>query len=348
MKLSIGIPTYNRGNYLEKNLNGLAKQIRENNLQDEVEINVSNNGSTDNTNEIVRSFIKHNLDLKVSYRSFVVNEGPDKNYIATMQMAKGDYSILLGDDDFLIDNGLLLVLHLIEENKDVDVFLSNRTEIDEEGNILAYRSFLHNDIKSRVFDFCDENQAGFYFSLCEEVAGCLTFISSIIYKTNIIDEIGPYNGCLDGTFYSFWYYLWGKLSKGGKLFYLNDSYVLNTQTFNNNFGQGLKRTLVEFEGFQKAADLLFFDKSYRKCFMDVPKRWKRLSFLTQECIFDEESFNSRLLPVLTKEYNREYIDDIFIFLNWKYHYNCFWRLFFFHFIKKMRSLVRFIIHLRSL
>ncbi len=345
MKLSIGIPTYNRGTFLEKNLIRLSKQIHDNNLENEVEINLSNNGSTDNTDSLIRSFIKQNKDLKVSYNKFIANEGPDKNYITTMHMAKGDYSILLGDDDYFIENGLKTVFDLLEKEKDIDVFLSNRIEIDENENVLGYRSFLHKDIHSRVFDFKDENQAGFYFSLCEEVGGCLTFISSIIYKTKIIEELGPYNNCLDGTFYSFWFYLWGKLSKGGKLYYLDDSYIFNTQILNtrayDNFGQGLKRTLVEFDGFHKAAELFFYDKNYKKCFLDIPKRWKRMTFLSYECIEDRDLYYSRLLPILRSEYNnQDYIDDLSIFLNYKFHFKCFRKLYISFCIMKFHSLIR--------
>lgn len=345
MKLSIGIPTYNRSPFLEKNLLRLSQQIRDNNLEKEVEINISNNGSTDNTESLIKTFIKQNNDLKISYHNFNTNVGPDKNYISTMKMAKGEYSILLGDDDYIINNGLNKILELVNNYKDVDVFLSNRTEIDEEENILGYRNFLYKDIQSRIFDFSDENQAGFYFSLCEEVGGCLTFISSIVYNTHIIEELGPYDNSLDGTFYSFWFYLWGKLSKGGKLYYLNDSYILNTQILDEkacaNFGEGLKRTLVEFEGFQKIADMYFYNKSYKKSFMDVPKRWKRMSSLSYECILDEDSCYKRLIPVLIKEYNQDYADDIFIFLNWKFHFKCLRVLLILHFCNKIRTILHY-------
>lgn len=328
MKLSIGIPTYNRCDYLKKNLNILANQIRDCNLLSEVEINISNNGSNDNTDSTIKEFCLHNPDIKTHYHRFEENAGPDANYIATMIMAKGNYSILLGDDDFLVENGLKTIICLIDTYKDVDIFLSNRTEITGSGKFICNRSFLHKDIKSRVFDFSDDNQAGFYFSLCNEVGGCLTFISSIIYKTGIINEIGEYNHCLDGTFYSFWYYLWGKLSKGGKLYYYEGSYILNTQEFNNNFGSGLSRTLVEFEGFKKAADIFFDNKSYKKCFLDIPKRWKNLSSLSHECFFEKNIYENQLLPLLESGNNEGYLEDVVLMQSWKYHLRCFFRLYF--------------------
>lgn len=310
MLLSICIPTYNRCQFLKKNLEELAGQIKSCGALNDVELNVSDNGSTDETDKVVKEFIANHSEITVGYNHFDNNQGPDKNYISTMHMAHGNYTILLGDDDFLIKEGLALVFRLLKENNSIDVFLSNRIEINESGDFLREQFFLSEDIPSRVFDFSDENQAGFYFSLCKSVGGCLTFISSIIYKTSILQEIGDYDGKLDGTYYSFWFYLWGKLSKGGKLYYYNKSYILNTQTFNTNFGLGLNRSLVEFEGFQRAAELFFADKTYKYTFLEIPKRCKPMYMLIQECINDKKSYYSRLIPVLEKSGQKGYVDDI--------------------------------------
>lgn len=322
MLLSINIPTYNRSFFLKKNLEELVRQIKELNAHDEMEINISNNGSTDNTDTVVMDFISNNKDIHIGYNHFDENQGPDKNFIYTMHMSHGDYTILLGDDDYIVDGGVQTIIDLIKSQPKADVFLSNRTEIDEEGNFLREHSFLYEKTPSRIFDFSDENQAGFYFSLCKNVGGCLTFISSIIYKSSILTECGNYDGSLDGTFYSFWFYLWGKLSRGGTLYYYNGSYILNTQTTNANFGNGLKRSLVEFEGFQRVSDLYFFDKTYKYSFLQVPKRCKPMYMLAQECIYDKDSYNIRLLPVLEKNDDIAYAHDLKMLNSVCYHLSC--------------------------
>jgi glycosyltransferase involved in cell wall biosynthesis len=66
------------------------------------EIVVSDNGSTDNTQELVRGFGTN----RVNYIRQPVNIGVTKNYNACLQAARGDYFLLLHDDD-LIDKDFL-------------------------------------------------------------------------------------------------------------------------------------------------------------------------------------------------------------------------------------------------
>ena len=54
-KLSILIPTYNRKSYLENILEEIWKQIKENNLENYVEVIVSDNGSIDGTKNILKN-----------------------------------------------------------------------------------------------------------------------------------------------------------------------------------------------------------------------------------------------------------------------------------------------------
>lgn len=271
MLLSICIPTYNRDKFLLKNLNLLASQIRESHLENVVEINVSNNGSTDHTREFVLNFFKENNDIVNQYRENKTNEGPDANYIQTMHMANGTYSIMLGDDDYFIEGGLKIILSLISDHPDVDIFLSNRDEYTEEGDFRLRKYFVRDDIEDRIFDFSKHSDAGYYFYLSHDVGACLTFISSVIYKTNVLSKYGEYDSSLDGTYYSFWYYWWQDLRDGGKLYYRKEPYIKCTvPRQNGNFGKGLKRLLVEFNGFSKAAEIIFGDdKTRKKDFVDV-------------------------------------------------------------------------------
>lgn len=56
MILSIGIPTFNRGHFLESCLNSIASQVYE--FSKEVELIVSDNYSTDNNFEATRRIKK--------------------------------------------------------------------------------------------------------------------------------------------------------------------------------------------------------------------------------------------------------------------------------------------------
>lgn len=98
MLFSIIIPTYNRGAYISNTLSSALNQSRDN-----FEIIVVDDGSTDNTEEIVKSF----PDPRIRYYKKQNGErGAARNYGTTK--AKGDYLTFLDSDDELLP-------HFIEE-----------------------------------------------------------------------------------------------------------------------------------------------------------------------------------------------------------------------------------------
>jgi len=261
IKLSFNIPTYNRCQELRKNLGIIVSQIREENLIRDVEINVSDNGSTDNTAEVIKEISSKNKDIIIKYHRIENNMGPDVNFINAMKMALGEYSILYGDDDYLVEGGLNKIFSLIDNNSDAALFLSNRISINHEGKVLSYDYFLREEIESRVYDFSKQDEVRSYFSVCNfnTLGGCLSFISSVIYKTKIISEIGDVDNRFIGSNYAFMGYWWPSLLKGNKLYYCKDSYLLSTTSgaTNNNYGTGLKRIIVDVKGISIVANSVF-------------------------------------------------------------------------------------------
>jgi abequosyltransferase len=64
--LSICIPTYNRAQYLKYNIDILISQIKRAE-PDQVEICVSDNASTDHTEELVRDYVKLYPNIPIRY-----------------------------------------------------------------------------------------------------------------------------------------------------------------------------------------------------------------------------------------------------------------------------------------
>ena len=136
MKISFNIPTYNRAKYLKKNLDILTAQIKELHKENDVEINISDNASTDDTKSIVETFISAYPEIHISYHCNAKNLGPDGNFITAMHLAKGDYSLLWGDDDFLKDGGLARIFELVVygEKNNIQLMLSSTSIYDKDGN----------------------------------------------------------------------------------------------------------------------------------------------------------------------------------------------------------------------
>lgn len=53
-RVSVIVPVYNTGKYVEKCLNSLTNQT----IKDELEIIIINDGSTDNSEEVIKEYIK--------------------------------------------------------------------------------------------------------------------------------------------------------------------------------------------------------------------------------------------------------------------------------------------------
>lgn len=116
--LTIAIPTYNGEKTIKDSLSILLPQC-----DDRVELIISDNASTDGTGEIVSEVIS--CYPEIVYVRNERNIGPDSNFIQCLKLAKGKYTLLLSDDDILLDNSLSIVLDFLENNDDLSVVYLN-------------------------------------------------------------------------------------------------------------------------------------------------------------------------------------------------------------------------------
>lgn len=106
---SIAIPTYNRASKLLFTLHNLLKQD-----YDDYEIIVSDNNSTDNTEDVVNSF----KSKKIHYFKNKTNLGGIPNLRNATKHASGQYVFLHGDDDMILYRNALTRIHdIININK---------------------------------------------------------------------------------------------------------------------------------------------------------------------------------------------------------------------------------------
>ena len=113
IKLSICIPTYNRAEYLRTALETLAQA----DFGFAHEIVISDNASSDNTAEVVESFIARGLPLL--YLRMPENMGAGPNLTNAIQHASGEYMVYQGDDDLLILPRIPEVIAYLDANPDV-------------------------------------------------------------------------------------------------------------------------------------------------------------------------------------------------------------------------------------
>ena len=110
MKLSICIPTWNRSKFLQKNLSILSSQIETDRLGDQVEVCISDNGSTDDTPSVIGRIVDENPNLRFALHRFSKNQGFSVNMDAAVRIASGEFVFLLGDDDIFATRGVVDLL----------------------------------------------------------------------------------------------------------------------------------------------------------------------------------------------------------------------------------------------
>ncbi len=111
--LSICIPTYNRASTLEQTLRNITENPE---IDDRVEIIVSDNASTDHTRQVVTQF------PKVKYYCNDENI-KDLNFSKVLSYASGEYIKLTNDTTFYKPQAITTILGLIEKHKETKPIL---------------------------------------------------------------------------------------------------------------------------------------------------------------------------------------------------------------------------------
>ena len=109
--ISIVIPLYNKGAAVRKTINSVLSQD-----YGDIEVIVVNDGSTDNSVEVVNSI--HDPRVTVIEQE---NGGPSKARNTGIKHAKGEWLVTLDADDELIEHALLKMVKETEKYKDADI-----------------------------------------------------------------------------------------------------------------------------------------------------------------------------------------------------------------------------------
>lgn len=122
-RLSICIPTYNRGAYIEETLRSILDQA-----DDGIEIVVSDNASTDDTQAIVERLARESG--RIQYFRWERNMGADRNFLKVVEIANGEYCWLMGSDDRVEPGGVEGVLAIIGANPGLGGITTNVASYD--------------------------------------------------------------------------------------------------------------------------------------------------------------------------------------------------------------------------
>ena len=205
MRLSICIPQYNRIDFLLKNLSTLEQQS-----YSDLEVIVSDDCSTDNTESAVRS-VQPNYKHTLIYHRFNTNQGYDRNFRKCIELATGDYVVVIGNDDTINPKyDLNTLANFIKNNDYPELGFTNFIE-EGSGNALIERAKATSVLGSGY------ETAMRYYS-------CFSFVGGLIYKKDYFDK---YNSSKhDGSIYAQIYLGCLMTSMGGRLFSIKEPVVI--------------------------------------------------------------------------------------------------------------------------
>ena len=127
MKISVIVPVYNVENYLEKCLNSLVNQTLK-----EIEILVINDGSTDDSQEIIDEF-QEKFPQKIKAFS-KENGGLSDARNFGIDRATGEFLAFVDSDDYVSENMLEEMYDLAKKNE-AELVICNLQKVDENGTV---------------------------------------------------------------------------------------------------------------------------------------------------------------------------------------------------------------------
>ena len=205
MKISICIPQYNRIAYLLKSL-----KLIENQDHQDIEVIVSDDRSDDDTAEAIFELQK-NYKYPLVFSRNELNLGYDRNYRKCIELASGDYCIVIGNDDSIDQPGSIKLL---------DDFL-----IKNDYPELGFSNFVEDNNREVIVKRAQETGvlgAGKYVAL--KNYSCFSFVGGLIYKKSAFDKYNTDKH--DGSIYAQMYLGCLMVANGCRLFSIKEPLVL--------------------------------------------------------------------------------------------------------------------------
>ena len=129
VKISIIMPVYNDGDTIEESLNSVMNQTL-----DDIEIICVNDGSTDNSLEILKNYQSKYGDMIKIFNQENMGSGIARNN--AMKYAIGEYIAFLDSDDIFIDKNALKKMYDVAIKNNADMVSANLKVIDTDGKLI--------------------------------------------------------------------------------------------------------------------------------------------------------------------------------------------------------------------
>lgn len=248
MRLSICIPTYNFGLYIGETLDSIIAQADHN-----VEICVLDGGSTDNTEEVVKSRAKIFSRLRYVHKD--ERGGIDRDLAEAVSLGQGDYCWIFSSDDILRPGSIKRILRYLEQDS-CDVYLCGLVSCD-----ISMRPRFMEPILPVVFDrvinLSDSQERLDYFSNAISLAAFFSFCSSLIVSRKRWHQIN-YDPSYDGSCYAHVARILEMIRGGLNLRYIAEP-ILDKRGENDSFlaNGAVNRVRIDVDGYNMLTERFF-------------------------------------------------------------------------------------------
>lgn len=168
--ISIIVPAYNYGQYLGHCIDSVLEQSYPN-----WELLVVNNGSTDNTAEVLARY----TDTRIKKFHIEINDGPVKAFALAYEKVAGEYVALLPADDMFTPSKLERQVEYLKLHPNVDCLGTYVEVVDDQGNVSQDQRMM--EYVNHQFDFTDLEGWRWKHGLC---------MPSLIYSKSHSDKAG--------------------------------------------------------------------------------------------------------------------------------------------------------------
>ena len=176
--VSICIPTYNSAKFLRECLDSIVNQTYPNK-----EIIISDNASTDETEKIVKEFVKK---YKVKYYRNKKNIGAEANFTRCIELAIGEFIAIFHSDDFYKPDMIQKEVQAFQDNPLVGAVFTLSDCVNNFDKIIGEDKIPAELRTKRIYHFPE-----IFISILEN--GNFLVCPSVMVKGKIYKELVPFN-----------------------------------------------------------------------------------------------------------------------------------------------------------
>jgi len=202
-KVTIAIPTYNRSKFLAEAIRSVLEQTHI-----DFELLVVDNASTDRTKEVVKSF----NDPRINYHRNKKNIGMMRNWNKCIELSKGKYLMILGDDDILYPNFIDVSLKVHEDNPKIGFSFTHCNKVNQEGKHITRWGY-----KFTPSGYLDRHK---YIDYTIKYRACLTNSSTVLINKKVFSKVGVFEAPYGSNTFDF--NMWIKIGLKYPIYFIDE------------------------------------------------------------------------------------------------------------------------------